>query len=71
MNNQNYGESFYKQQYEILAKAMRQRDLKIVELQKECEGLQCELDDLAIFKNFLFTTQQFFGLMFKPHKKLK
>ena len=71
MTNHNYGEGFYKSQYELLVKAMRERDLKIVELQEECSAMQERLNDLTIFQNFVFVSQQFFQLMTKPQKKIK
>jgi hypothetical protein len=67
---QDYGEEFYKTQYELLAKGLRERDLKIVELQKVSECLQERLNELAVFENFVQVSKQFFGIMFQAQKKI-
>lgn len=65
-----YGAEYSEERYEILAKALRERDLKIVELQKECEQKQEQLNELSTLANFVSVTKQFFSVMLNQHEKL-
>ena len=71
MTNHNFGEKFYQVQYELLTKTMRERDLKIVELQKESAVLKERLNELSFFENFLVSAQQFFGLVLKTKNQIR
>jgi len=70
MAKQKYGAEFSEERYEILSKALRERDLKIVELQKECDEKQKRLDELSVFANFVSISKQFFSVMLKQHEKI-
>jgi hypothetical protein len=58
----------YKREYEMLAKAVREKDLKIVALQKELCIMQEQLDDLREFESMLNSFQRFFALVSKQKK---
>jgi hypothetical protein len=66
----NYGAEFYKKQCELLAKGVRERDLKIVQIQKEQEQMQERLNDLVMFENFVVVARQFFQVILRPQKKI-
>jgi hypothetical protein len=70
MTNQKIGESFYKTKYEDLAGALAERDLKIVELQKELSVYKEQMQEVDLFKNLLHYGQKFFGLMMSQRQKL-
>lgn len=70
MAKQKYGAEYSEERYEILSKALRERDLKIVELQKECDEKQKRLDELSVFANFVSISKQFFSVMLKQHEKI-
>ena len=70
MANCKYGAEYSEERYEILTKALRERDLKIVELQRECEQKQEQLNELSILANCVSVLKQFFGVMFNQREKI-
>jgi hypothetical protein len=48
-----------------LTEALRRRDFKMVELQKELDAARGRLDELVQFETLLQSLQGFFALMFK------
>ncbi|MCM1404742.1 MAG: hypothetical protein NC133_04580 [Prevotella sp.] len=70
MATSKYGAEYSEERYEFFAKALRERDLKIVELQKECEQKQEQLDELSIFANCVVLLKKLFAVMLKPQEKI-
>jgi hypothetical protein len=70
MTDHETGENFYQKQCEIFTKTLRERDLQIVDLQREQEQLQERLSDLMMFENFVVVARQFVGVILRPQKKI-
>jgi hypothetical protein len=70
MTNSKIDEGFYKSKYENLAKALTERDLKIVELQRELSVFRDQMEEVDLFRNLLHYGQKFFGLMLSQRQKL-